>query len=63
LEKLTTPREEKRSSIITDSDLISSGANRDNKSGNRHFIGGEKDGKKGKAGEAKARNKSNEIRE
>jgi hypothetical protein len=38
-------REKRKSSIITDSGLASSEANRDGKNGNRHIIGGKKDGK------------------
>jgi hypothetical protein len=44
-EKLTTPRKKRRNSIITDSNLASSGANKDNKSGSRHIIGGKKNSK------------------
>jgi hypothetical protein len=61
--KLATPRKRKRSFITIDGNLVSSGTNRDSKSGSKHIIGGEKNIKRRKACEAKARNKSNKIKE
>jgi hypothetical protein len=58
--KLATLREGRRSFIITDSGLTSSGTNRDNRSGSKHVISGEEDGEK--TCETKAKNKSNKIR-
>jgi hypothetical protein len=60
--ELTTPKKKKKNFTTTDGNLASSGANRDNKSGNRHIVDGEKDIKKKKTCEAKARNKSNKIK-
>jgi hypothetical protein len=61
--KLATPRKKKKSFITTDNGLASSGANKGNKSGSRHVIGGEKDIKRKKACEAKAKNKNSKIKE
>jgi len=43
--KLTTFKGKKKSFITTDGGLTSSKANRDDRSGSRHIIGGEKDNK------------------
>jgi hypothetical protein len=61
--KLAIFRKKRKSSIITDGNLVSSGANKGDKSGSRHIIGGEKDIKGRKACETKARSNNNKIRE
>jgi hypothetical protein len=60
--ELATFKKKRRNFIIIDSNLASSGANKDSRSGNKYVIGGKKDGKKKRACEAKARNKNNKIK-
>jgi ABC-type Fe3+-hydroxamate transport system substrate-binding protein len=62
-EELATPKKKKKSSTTTDGGLASNGANKGDKSGSRHIIGGEEDIKERKTCEAKARSKNNKIKE
>jgi hypothetical protein len=62
-EELATFKRGGRSFITTDDNLINSGANKGDKSDSRHVISEEKNSKKKRACETKARNKSNKIKE
>jgi hypothetical protein len=60
--ELATPRKKRRSSTITDDNLASSEANKSDRNGSRHIIGGKKNVKGRRACEAKAKNKNSKIK-
>jgi hypothetical protein len=60
--ELATLKKKRKSSITTNSNLVNSGANKDDKNDNRHIIGGEKDSKRKRTCEAKAKSESKKIK-